>query len=169
MREEWDGMKTITGCKKKGSNTTEGDAVRANQLNLLYNRFDSPAVAARTCPPSTSLHTLPSPPPTPTPRLPPGTLQPPSPPHHHQRSGELKRLRPSKAAGPDGVCPRMLKACSAELEEPLQCMFNLSLQLGRVPVLWKTSCLINVPKKKHPREPDDFRPVAPTSHMMKTM
>ena len=35
-------------------------------------------------------------------------------------------------------------------------------------MLWKTSCLIPVPKKKHPREPGDFRPVALTSHIMKT-
>ena len=35
----------------------------------------------------------------------------------------------------------------------------------RVPVLWKTSCPISVPKKKHHREPGDFRPVALTSHM----
>ena len=33
---------------------------------------------------------------------------------------------------------------------------------------WKTSCLIPVPKVKHPREPSDFRPVALTSHIMKT-
>ena len=31
MREVWDGMKTITGCKKSSS-TVEGDVVRANQL-----------------------------------------------------------------------------------------------------------------------------------------
>ena len=47
-------------------------------------------------------------------------------------------------------------------------MFNLSLQLGRVPLLWKTSCLIPVLKTKHPREPGDLRPVALTSHIMKT-
>ncbi|KAK0137273.1 RNA-directed DNA polymerase from mobile element jockey [Merluccius polli] len=79
-----------------------------------------------------------------------------------------ERLRPRKAVGPDRVCPRMLKACSTELGEPLQHVFNMSLQLGRVPVLWKTLCFIPVPKKKHPREPGDFRPVALTSHIMKT-
>ncbi|KAK0155496.1 hypothetical protein N1851_002086 [Merluccius polli] len=42
LREVWDGMKTITGCKKKGSITGEGDAGRANQLNLFFNRFDTP-------------------------------------------------------------------------------------------------------------------------------
>ncbi|KAK0139075.1 hypothetical protein N1851_024349 [Merluccius polli] len=43
LREVWDGMKTITGCKKKDSITGEGDAGRANQLNLFFNRFDTPA------------------------------------------------------------------------------------------------------------------------------
>ncbi|CAM4577340.1 unnamed protein product [Leuciscus chuanchicus] len=40
-------------------------------------------------------------------------------------------LRPGKAAGPDKLCPRLLMTCAAELAEPLQRIFNLSLQLGR--------------------------------------
>ena len=74
-----------------------------------------------------------------------------------------------KAAGPDGVCPRLLRACAVELGEPLQHIFNLSLQLGKVPALWKTSCLIPVPKKPHPSVLNDFRPVALTPHISKTM
>ena len=45
----------------------------------------------------------------------------------------------------------------------------LSLQLGKVPALWKTSCLIPVPKKPHPSVLNDFRPVALTPHISKTM
>ncbi|KAI4888220.1 hypothetical protein NFI96_004855 [Prochilodus magdalenae] len=82
---------------------------------------------------------------------------------------QLRRLHPRKAAGPDRVCPRMLKACAAQLGEPLQHVFNLSLRLGRVPATWKTTCLIPVPKKAHPEELNDYRPVALTSHVMKTM
>ncbi|KAI3355457.1 hypothetical protein L3Q82_018292, partial [Scortum barcoo] len=52
---------------------------------------------------------------------------------------------------------------------PPQRIFNLSLGQGRVPQLWKTSCIIPVPKKPHPGELNDFRPVALTSHVMKTM
>ena len=48
-------------------------------------------------------------------------------------------------------------------------IFNLSLSLERVPALWKTSCVVPVPKTSHPREPNHFRPVALTSHLMKTM
>ncbi|KAI3352424.1 hypothetical protein L3Q82_005384 [Scortum barcoo] len=67
-----------------------------------------------------------------------------------QVRGQLRKLRPRKAAGPDKVCPRLLKTCAAELGEPLQRIFNLSLQIGRVPTLWKTSCIVPVLKKNRP-------------------
>ena len=94
----------------------------------------------------------------------------PSPPLHiftaDQVRGELRKLHTRKAAGSDKVCPRLLKSCAAELGAPLQHIFNLSLRLGRVPTLWKTSCLIPVPKRGRPSELNDFRPVALTSHVM---
>ena len=34
--------------------------------------------------------------------------------------------------------------------------------------LWKTSCIVPVPKKGRPRDLNDYRPVALTSHVMKT-
>lgn len=55
-------------------------------------------------------------------------------------------VRAEKAVGPDGVCLRLLKDCAAQLSEPLQWIFNRSLQTGEVPVQWKTSCLVSVPK-----------------------
>ena len=48
----------------------------------------------------------------------------------------MKKLNAGKAAGPDKVCPRLLKVCADQLAEPLQEHVNLSLQSGRVPVLW---------------------------------
>ncbi|KAI4903828.1 hypothetical protein NFI96_000292 [Prochilodus magdalenae] len=101
------------------------------------------------------------------------TEAPTSPPLHtftaDQVRGELRRLHTRKAAGPDRVCPRLLKSGAVELGAPLQHIFNLSLRLGRVPTLWKTSCLVPVPKKGRPSELNDFRPVALTSHVMKTL
>ncbi|KAI3363569.1 hypothetical protein L3Q82_012154 [Scortum barcoo] len=47
--------------------------------------------------------------------------------------------------------------------------FNLSLKLERVPQLWKTSCIVPVPKTPHPKELNSYRPVALTSHLMKTL
>jgi hypothetical protein len=82
---------------------------------------------------------------------------------------ELERLHQGKAAGPDGISPRVLRVCADQLCGILQRLFNLSLSLERVPVLWKTSCLVPVPKKAHPTVLNDFRPVALTSHIMKTL
>ncbi|KAI3359889.1 hypothetical protein L3Q82_014241 [Scortum barcoo] len=165
----WEGMKTITGCSSKRGAPIEGDVGRANQLNQFFNRFDhpNPFTPLITAAPTlllpqavTSNKEDTSPPPPLTPSM---TIT------AAQVCGELRRLRPSKAAGPDGVSPRLLKACARELGHPLQRIFNLSLGQGRVPQLWKTSCIIPVPKKPHPGELNDFRPVALTSHVMKTM
>lgn len=60
---------------------------------------------------------------------------------------ELRRLRPRKAAGPGRLCPRLLK-----LAEPLQRIYNQSLHLGKAPTLWKTSCIIPIPKKGRPSD-----------------
>ncbi|KAI4888458.1 hypothetical protein NFI96_007525 [Prochilodus magdalenae] len=48
-------------------------------------------------------------------------------------------------------------------------MFNMSLKLGRVPQLWKTSCVVPVPKTQHPKDLNSYRPVALTSHLMKSL
>ncbi|KAI3356635.1 hypothetical protein L3Q82_017826 [Scortum barcoo] len=36
-------------------------------------------------------------------------------------------------------------------------------------MLWKTSCLVPVPKKSRPSDPAEYRPVALTSHVMKVL
>jgi len=73
---------------------------------------------------------------------------------------ELRRLQLGRAAGPDGVCPRLLRDCTGQLAVPLQRLFNMSLHMEKVPMLWKTSCLIPVPKSGQPVELNDYRPVA---------
>ena len=127
MREVWEGMRTITGCTSKRRPPIEGEVGKANQLNQFFNRFDQPIPST---PPNTA---------APTHLLPQATtttvedtipLQPPTI-TAAQVYGELRRLRPNKAAGPDGVSPRLLKACARELGHPLQRIFNLSLGQGR--------------------------------------
>ncbi|XP_054866081.1 uncharacterized protein LOC129348770 [Amphiprion ocellaris] len=86
-----------------------------------------------------------------------------------QVRSELKKIKTRKAAGPDGISSRLLRDCADQLCQVLLHIFNLSLSLERVPLLWKTSCLVPVSKTRNPREPNHFRPVALTSHLMKTM
>ncbi|TWW77337.1 putative RNA-directed DNA polymerase from transposon BS [Takifugu flavidus] len=76
---------------------------------------------------------------------------------------------PLLSPSPHPPCLTADQTCAAELGEPLQRVFNLSLELGKVPTLWKTSCIIPVPKKNRPSELNDFWPVALTSHLMKTL
>lgn len=50
---------------------------------------------------------------------------------------ELRKLHPAKASGPDGIYPQVLLSCGVLLRT-----FNLSLSIMKVPVLWKSSCLV---------------------------
>ena len=81
---------------------------------------------------------------------------------------QLSKLNADKAVGPDGVSPLVLRACAEQLCGVLHCVFNMTLNL-RVPVLWKTSRLIPVPKTPQPSSLSDYRLVALTSHIMKTL
>ncbi|KAI3356751.1 hypothetical protein L3Q82_003420 [Scortum barcoo] len=80
----------------------------------------------------------------------------------HQVRNALKKNRARKAAGPDGISSRLLKSCADQLCGIFGYTFNLSLKLGRVPQLWKTSCIVPVPKTPHPKELNSYRPVALT-------
>ncbi|KAI3351397.1 hypothetical protein L3Q82_020212, partial [Scortum barcoo] len=85
------------------------------------------------------------------------------------RTQLLKKIKARKAKGPDGISSRLLRDCADQLCQVVCYIFNLSLSLERVPVLWKTSCVVPVPKTSRPKEPNHFRPVALTSHLMKAL
>ncbi|KAI4885338.1 hypothetical protein NFI96_001847 [Prochilodus magdalenae] len=51
---------------------------------------------------------------------------------------------------------------------PVTSTVNLTAD-QRVPVMWKTSCIVPMPKTPRPSDIKDYRPVALTSHIMKTM
>ena len=79
----------------------------------------------------------------------------------------LKKTKPGKAPGPDGVMPGVLRVCAEQLCSILTRIFNMSLQACQVPSAWKTSSIIPVPKKKVVSVMNDLRPVALTSCVMK--
>ncbi|TWW59863.1 hypothetical protein D4764_06G0013930 [Takifugu flavidus] len=147
----WKGLKTISGFKEQKSQPVS-DRGWANDLNLFFNR-PSPVSSAATpatvcaCNPLFLLLSL-------TP---------------HQVRKALKKNRARKATGPDGISSTLLKSCADQLCGIFSHTFNLSLKLGRVPQLWKTSCIVPVPKTPHPKELNSYRPVALTSHLMKTL
>lgn len=82
-------------------------------------------------------------------------------------SSALRRTNPRKAAGPDNIPGRVLKACSAELMDVLTDIFNLSLTQTTVPTCFKSTTIVPLPKKNTITCLNDYRPVALTSTMMK--
>ena len=78
-------------------------------------------------------------------------------------------MKVKKAAGPDGISSRLLKSCADQLCRIEKYIFSLSLKLVKVPLPWKTSCVVPVPKVSHPKDFNSYRPVALTSHLMKTL
>ncbi|KAI4889719.1 hypothetical protein NFI96_009930 [Prochilodus magdalenae] len=87
-----------------------------------------------------------------------------------QVRNELRKIK-AKAAGPDGISARLLKSCADQLCRVVEHMFNMSLKLGRVPQLWKTSCVVPVTKHSNPKDliqaTDSWATV--TSHLMKSL
>ncbi|TWW69303.1 putative RNA-directed DNA polymerase from transposon BS [Takifugu flavidus] len=150
----WKGLKTISGFKEQKSQPVVSSAATPATV-CAPNRL-----------PTHSRHFTLSPMPTPPNNT---SLLQPVPHTPHQVRMALKKNRARKATGPDGIHSRLLKSCTDQLCGILSHMFNLSLKLGRVPKLWKKSCIVPVPKTPHPKELNSYRPVALTSHLMKTL
>ena len=58
---------------------------------------------------------------------------------------------------------KIIKEFSFELAEPLNKIFNTSLQEGVFPSVWKTASIIPVPKVKNPASANELRPIALTN------
>ena len=80
---------------------------------------------------------------------------------------QLRRLKVNKAVGPDGIMLRVLKVCADQLCGVLHYMSTLSLSVSKIPAIWKTSCIVPMPKKPNAKALKDLRRIALTSHVMK--
>lgn len=99
--------------------------------------------------------------PPPVSGLPPLTIQ------EHEVRRVLRAVSTRKAAGPDGVTGRVLKACADQLSGIFTTIFNLSLLQAPVPSCLKSSLIIPIPKKSHADCLNDFCPIALTPTIMK--
>eukprot|EP00061_Rhincodon_typus_P009795 g33572.t1 len=76
-------------------------------------------------------------------------------------------VNPRKATGPDGVPSRTLRSCADQLAEVFSEIFNISLLQAKVPTCFKKTTIIPVSKKTHAVRLNDYRPIAPTSIIVK--
>ncbi len=80
---------------------------------------------------------------------------------------ELHKFNIRKACGPDNIPGRVLKVCANQLAPVFTTIFNLSFNQGVVPISFKSSIIIPVPKTPCPGSLNDYHPVALTSVVMK--
>ena len=81
----------------------------------------------------------------------------------------LRRINPSKAAGPDCLTGRVLKLCGNELSSPVSRLFQSTMNMFKIPLTWKKAKIVPLPKKPQPTVMNDYRPVALTPILMKCL
>ena len=81
----------------------------------------------------------------------------------------LSSLEETKAVGPDGLSPRLLRRCAAELAGPMNRLFNSILQQKTCPRMWKTSSVVPIHKKGSKSDPANYRPVSLLSVLGKVL
>ena len=75
----------------------------------------------------------------------------------------LQGLNVNKAAGPDCIPNKLLKACAEEIAPALTVIFRKSLETGELPKDWKTANVTPIFKKGDKHSAQNYRPVSLTS------
>ena len=79
----------------------------------------------------------------------------------------LKKVDPSKAAGPDGIDGYVLKRCCTSISIPLSILFSKSYNTGIIPQEWKNANVVPIHKKSDKSCVENYRPISLTSLIMK--
>ena len=79
----------------------------------------------------------------------------------------LRKVKPSKAPGPDGISGQILKNCASALSFPLSLLFNISYHHGSLPEDWRSAHIVPIHKKGKKDDIENYRPVSLTSLVMK--
>ena len=80
----------------------------------------------------------------------------------------ISEIRSNAACGDDGFSALLLKNCKSELSVPLYIIWRHSLDSGEIPGLLKSSKISPIHKGGLKSVPKNYRPVALTSHLIKT-
>lgn len=81
----------------------------------------------------------------------------------------FERTNVRKSPGPDNIEGRVLKYCAAQLSGIFCSLFQRSVNTQVVPLLWKTTVVNPLPKVSHPSSSKDYRPIALTSLLVKSL
>ncbi len=144
-RSMWQGINNITDFKGNKPATVNTAASLLDELNLFYARFEAhntthtesapTAVAEEVSAISISVADV---------------------------TRSFRQVNIHKAVGPDGIPGRVLQACAFQLVGVFTDIFNLSLSLTVVPLCFKKSTIVPIPKKNKITCLNDWRTVALT-------
>ncbi|KAL8616823.1 hypothetical protein ACOMHN_017860 [Nucella lapillus] len=81
----------------------------------------------------------------------------------------LAKLNPRKASGPDGIPTILLKETAREIAPALTSLFQLSLDTGLIPKIWKHALVQPVFKKGDRSQAANYRPISLTCVCCKLM
>ena len=79
----------------------------------------------------------------------------------------IDEISPTAAAGPDRFPAILLKMCKQSLARPLFLIWRKSLDTGEIPFILKTANVVPIHKGGSRGAPENYRPVALTSHLIK--
>lgn len=81
----------------------------------------------------------------------------------------LRQINPHKATGPDQICGKVLKELSEEIATIITCIFQKTLDSGKIPTDWKHANVCPVFKKGDKRNAINYRPISLTCILSKIM
>ena len=142
------GLQTITDYKGKHSRELPSDTGLPDELNHFYARFEASNTEAcmrASAVPDDCVITL----------------------SVADVSRTFKQVNIHKAAGPDGLPGRVLRACADQLAGVFTDIFNMSLIKSVISTCFKQTTIVHVPKNTKATCLNDYRPVALTSVAMK--
>ena len=79
----------------------------------------------------------------------------------------LKKLKPNKTGGVDGLNSSYILGIAEAIVKPLQIIFNKTLTSGVIPNDWKCANVTAIFKKGSKKKAENYRPVSLTSHICK--
>uniref|UniRef100_A0A8C1PS38 Reverse transcriptase domain-containing protein n=1 Tax=Cyprinus carpio TaxID=7962 RepID=A0A8C1PS38_CYPCA len=147
-RPMWQGIQVISDYKSSNSAPTVTHVSFLNERNYFYARFNSNSKETATKITHSANH---------------------QPLKLTSTDGHtaLSWINARKAAGPDGIPGRVLRACAEQLAGVFTDIFNLSLTQATVPTCFKSTSIVPIPKHSSPMCLNDYRPVALTAIIMK--